>query len=305
MTIEVLFNDASLASDTKKSSKPLPTAAELSKFATAALEESGIASATVSTILGRNGYLLRGSTRLPLLVQTETERFVIKRYDEYDPARECELIKHAKDIVPEAKFFGQEFYAEEFIDPTLATSLEHIADSGYEGLRHAVVEAGKIHAMLARKNIDYNHSHHFSEFHLLNDKAKVTDFGTARFFRREGELDYFDELLAELKSPSLQRQAFLSEIPCFSRDRPQYAETSDSLCSLSDDPVAFLNLILVMRNSAIGIKEYAERIPARTLAKYAHYDPIPSSLEAWDITMQMFPSFVKSFSEYWHKNSDA
>jgi len=57
-----------------------------------------------------------------------------------------------------------------------------------------------------------------------------------------------------------------------------------------------------MRLSAMGIKEYVARIPARNAAGYSKYASVPSSVQAWDVTMEVFPHFVSEFANHWKQS---
>ncbi len=153
------------------------------------LHDMGIVKAEVDFVRNKGKYV-RGSTRIPLLVSTPDEQFVVKKYDDYDHVIERKVLETVSgNIGAKIRAFSKDMYAEEFIDfNTMPTLFEQT-----NGLQHdcpememIVLEAAVIYAQLAKKEINYNHQKCMDEFRSnFAGIRKITDFGTSRLFYDE------------------------------------------------------------------------------------------------------------------------
>ncbi len=175
------------------------------------LHSIGIRQAEADFLRDQDGKIVRGSTRTPLLIRTPQERFIIKPYDNYNPARERSILEVVSGkMAPAVKSFGSEVYAEEYIDSKETPSLFE-RSRGLEDrcstMEQVVLDCAAIYANLARLGVNYNHNHCITEFRVSKDgRQVVTDFGTSIFFYDEGWFDEkhignsqkkFDAILAE------------------------------------------------------------------------------------------------------------
>ena len=289
MTINSLISQEDIKAINKSRSSSQTTPLELDSLlatAEAQLTEMHIYDAAVDLIRTQEGHILWGSGRVPLVIQSAHQRFVLKPYDVYNPTEEKRILKVVQGkLAPIVLYFGNGFYAEELIDLEKAKTLESIADSG--DLRHAVIKGAEIYSELARLGINYNHRHWLDEFHLVGDNVRITDFGTSTFFRKADSSKDFSERVRYAADNGVGR--YVDEfrpIPVFAPDRPNYEETKVVMAGLSENAETAVNLLYVLMTGIIGIKDYIERAGWKI-----GVDP-----RAWDRAMEIFPLFVKSFA---------
>ncbi|MFH1174543.1 MAG: hypothetical protein V1725_05375 [archaeon] len=188
------------------------------------LEEKGEKDATISLMRSKDTHeIIRGSTRIPLLVKTKDNTYVIKMYDEYDPRREKDVLAVVSGkIAPRVLHQGQEFFSEDYFDhsayPSLLAELLKTepfslqfhkdlwqAQFGFpsdrekaERMTGMVTEAfipfvrigARMHADLAKLDVIYDHNHWLDEFRQGKNGGVITDFGTSRFFFQKDQLDH-------------------------------------------------------------------------------------------------------------------
>lgn len=137
--------------------------------------------AHIDFIRKSSGNIAHGSTRVPLVVDIGGEKAVVKRYDNYDSAREQRVLRLVGGVcAPEVFHFGRDFYAEEFIDPKQSQSLDTLLTAGE--MKRAVKIGGSMHARLARLGVNYDHNHWLDEFLLYGGRRVILDFGTSRLY---------------------------------------------------------------------------------------------------------------------------
>lgn len=294
MPIDFLFSDDEVENVNRERlpyTNTVTLASQLKKDTQRRLKEAGIGDCRVD-FLRKRGYVLWGSGRLPLVVEKDGKKQVLKQYDDYDKEREkCVLQVVSGVIAPVVDHFRSDFYIEELIDPERSFSLMDVANEG--SIEVAAEVGAEMHAILARFRIDYAHNHWLDEFHRLDGRNLITDFGTSHFFydtKNDHSLDRDLKIIEKEGSEALVNgRGGHSIIPCFDSRQPKYNRTAEQILSLSNDPVILVNLLYVLGGAAAGIKYYLERRHG-------------FSRDAWGWTMELFPDFVTAFSEKYKEN---
>jgi len=172
---------------------------ELTAFANDALKILGARGTCTVGLIRSHGDPCAGTARVPLQVAEKRGRYVIKPYDDYDPAVERAVLTRVQGtIAPPVLSFGDDFYAEALIDHDNALSL---LDSTVSKPFSNILEwSARGFANLARLGINYRKHHWMDEFHLAEDGLIITDFGGASCYsdsdealapiNKEGFLDY-------------------------------------------------------------------------------------------------------------------
>jgi len=248
----------------------------------------------VDYIRRKDGYFVRGGTRIPLLIKQDERRYVLKSYDEYDTERERKILQVVEGkIAPKVLVFGDTEYIEEYVDHEEFPSLESLMHTSNWG--EVIAHAGRIHGLLAILGIDYNHNHTLDEFRISNQgEYRVIDFGTSRFFY---DVEFFDpEAFAEAEERAKKalkefNQAYReSRSEGFSKVKDRYTiatgewmrrhdaiirlqrvqeekqkdffrtERGDLLARVEDlDPITLTNLIKAVDFGEAAIKNFFER----------------------------------------------
>ncbi|MCF7871864.1 hypothetical protein K9L97_02415 [Candidatus Woesearchaeota archaeon] len=132
-------------------------------------------------LLKENNNIKKGKTRIPFLITTHKQKFVIKSYDIYSKIREAKIIKQTESTIgPKILYLGEDFLIEEYIHPNSYETLwSKVNEQIPETIINAFTESAIVHAKLAKFNVFYNHNHWLDEFHKNHENYKVTDFGTS------------------------------------------------------------------------------------------------------------------------------
>ena len=161
------------------------------------LSEMDIVDAKISLIRREDCRFLRGSYRIPLLVETDDNRFIIKDYDGYDYLREIAILEKVSGVIaPKVLHFGTDMYAEKYLDSEQFSSLNKLADArdpNSEELGSIIYIGVWMHAELAKLKINYHHNHWMDEFFITTNpledqERKIVDFGKSFFFFSEEDM---------------------------------------------------------------------------------------------------------------------
>lgn len=298
MTIEVLFSEKDIEAINEDRERLGFSRFNIDKLLSNTkknLEEIRINKAKINLIKRSDGKICWGSERIPIKVMTEKENFVIKNYDVYDAERERNLLMLVQGkIAPKIIYFGESFYAEEFVDHERSISLDVLADSG--NLNIALKKGAEMHAELAKLSIDYNHNHWLDEFHTNDERNLIIDFGTSIKFFKKGENKNFDKKVDYLEKNNIEDYfEYYGPIPCLKSyclnchfynypesKRVDEKSIQNKINALSQDEVTLVNLMGLLQTATIGIKKYIE--------SKAHSDP-------WELTIQNLPEFLENFSK--------
>lgn len=189
MSIETRFtvDDANLINSERLSAararnQPLDAllvnTARLIRFVEAALREMGVGEAVVDMLRHADGSPYFGSGRIPFVVHSEEQPFIIKRYDSItSAAEERRVLRRVSGVIaPQVLYLGKRFYAEQLV------SAKGLDDLFEESPEQAVRIGGIGHAELAQLRVNYNHEHWLDEFRWDGEKLRILDFGTAYIF---------------------------------------------------------------------------------------------------------------------------
>ena len=245
--------------------------------------------------LRKNGIPLWGSGRIPLLVKTGDQEFVLKPYDVHNPEEERRVLGHLQrkqaDIAPEVYWIGDKGYAEEFFNT--GKSLTDIAEE--ESVESAIRTGGEMHARLALLGVNYNHNHWVDEFYV-GDGRKIVDFGTAQLYFLRGSSAKFDTQLKKMEkgvesvmqSDHMDRR-YWADGPFFGipfRFRMDLGTpVIEQALSAGKTPEERLNMLIGWYSVGVGIFQH-----------FLTSDHPFDSEAAMKATIQNMPAFLGSFS---------
>lgn len=252
---------------------------------------------TVVDLIRKNSHPKFGRYRTPILVQSNEDSrfgrdFVIKSYDNWrGKETEIDVLKIVQDkVAPKVYFYGNEFYAEEYIPTDKSTTLEEIAS---EDINHALQLAGKTQAEIAKLKVDYNHSKMLDEIHIYNDKIVVTDFGTSRQFVKKSDDVKFKSWIS-----CIERKGIRYFLYNYNNDRythgvnsslgllPNFEVLEIELGNLSKDPTELFNLGNIYLMSGVALQTYFKE------NEYMGDDDM-----AWNRTLDKFNIFIDAFNK--------
>lgn len=147
----------------------------------------------VVDFIRKNGRIVCGSTRFPLLVKcSDGSKFVVKPYAGYNPI-EVErnvLTTVSGRIHPMIKNYSIGYYAEEYLPSDTSYSLEsRLFTDATSSSKEVIERSAYAYAFLARLGINYNDRHFLDEIHVSGENIIMTDFGNARPFEARGSSD--------------------------------------------------------------------------------------------------------------------
>lgn len=253
------------------------------------LGAAGITEAEVSFLPSKNQKRKRpihGSTRIPLLIKTPSASYVLKRYDDSVLGGKERLISERLEgrISPEVLVHGKTLIVEEYLDPVKWPTLEIVEK---KDPKIAAEAAGKLFALLARERIHYAHEHFYDEIRLntSTNEVRVTDLGTAEPFYEVNK--YYSGKYGEFREMGATEYAKF-EIPCL-REREYDMKTSYlrmmpvfKQLEKSCNKIDYFNIILMLKKSAIGMKEDLES---------------KGDTNAWKNVYKHFPDLLESFAK--------
>ncbi len=263
--------------------------------------------------LKRGEYVLAGSERLPILVTTQTQQFVVKPYDHNDPALEREVLRQVSGILaPYVYHFGSCSLAEEYLAPETFKSLDTVIRGSIlapiqkreqlesylqQGtqFRKAIQLAAYAFAQMARIGVNYNHNHFLDEINYseTEDRISITDWGTSVFFFREEHNESenekaFSEKCRRLKDEGVEKylQGYRNPISIyFDKEQPLYDDTIDAIRRLPQDPLRLTNILEMLGTCAKAIERYFYE--DETLRHHSY--------KSTDIGFYVFGVFVQEF----------
>lgn len=156
------------------------------RHADSLLTSLGITDAQISLLSKHGSEAAFGATRLPILITLSTgEKYVLKKYDVVNSEVEQQVLKKIEGICgSKILVFAQQFFVEEYIDPEKFTSLEVVAQLGYQTT--ALERLGEVQAILASLEIIDTNTHLMDEVYLNSQgEIRITDVGHVQFLLEE------------------------------------------------------------------------------------------------------------------------
>lgn len=240
---------------------------------TALLESVGIKDAVVSFLHSKEHlvegeeHIVRGATRVPLLITTETGKYIFKRYDQYDPQAEKEMITLLQDsLAPKALVMGKTLLIEEYLDPSVYIPLPEVF---HENEEEALELIAQTFANLAKKKIHFSHQHYFDELRCQKEthEIKATDLGSCHRFYKKGEGETFNSFVNMLneKKGEESLEEILNIFPFIRNlelgEPEKHKQMQEAFLSFSKtvDAETFMNIVFVLSTAVNGLKRFYEK----------------------------------------------
>lgn len=248
------------------------TAERYLRHITALLESVGIKNAVVSFLHSKDHlvqgeeHIVRGATRVPLLITTEAGKFIFKRYDQYDPQAEKEMITLLQDsLAPKTLVMGKTLLIEEYLDPATYIPLPEVFHENEEETFHLIAQT---FADLAKKKVHFSHQHYFDELRCQKDTGmvKATDLGSCRHFYKKGEGETFDSYVNMLNEKTKEEslEEILNVFPFMRNlelgEPEKYHQMREAFFDFSEkvDAETFINIVFVLSTAVSGLKRFYE-----------------------------------------------